>query len=254
MSPPVQRGGNFKNKPNTMLYVIYGDDRARILKKVHELKEKLLIKKPEASVFQPDSFEWNPALLESLTGGQGLFERKYIVVLGDFLEKKEIRGEMQNMFPRMKDSENIFILFDGLLDKKTEKELEKYANRTLRYEKVKKAVRAPFNIFSLSDFFVHRDSRELWTCFHVAKRIASIEEIHGILFWQLKTMWLAKDAETPEEVGLKPFVFRKARMGLKKFTAQEIEEKTYTLLEMYHEARRGRADLAIRLERFILSL
>ena len=80
------------------------------------------------------------------------------------------------------------------------------------------------------------------------------EEIHGMLFWQVKSMILAVSSKTAGEAGLNPFVFRKSLSFAKNFTEEELKNLSARLVSIYHDARRGGDELAIALEKFVLSI
>jgi len=112
-----------------------------------------------------------------------------------------------------------------------------------------------FNIFSLGDALGKRDRKNLWILYE--KAIASgisPEEIHGTLFWQVKSMILSKSAKDAEEAVLKPYVFKKSNSYAKNFTSEELFAISSKLVDIYHEARRGVHDFGIALELFILQV
>ena len=116
-------------------------------------------------------------------------------------------------------------------------------------------VDADFNVFALTDALGERDRKKLWTLYQRAKYAeVSPEEIHGILFWQVKSMLLAKNAKNAEEAGLKPYPFKKSVGFLKHYTGGEVEHLSRKLLSVSHDARRGLHDFDIALERFVLNI
>jgi len=52
----------------------------------------------------------------------------------------------------------------------------------------------------------------------------SDEEVHGILFWQIKNMLLSFDAKDAEAAGLNDFVFRKSLGFTKNYSYNELKK------------------------------
>ena len=100
-----------------------------------------------------------------------------------------------------------------------------------------------------------RDKRGLWVLYQdaLAEQVPA-EEVHGIFFWQVKSMLLVKKCKTAEEANMKPFPFQKSREYSRNYKDGELENLSSKLVSMYHEAHRGNEDFHISLERFILSL
>ena len=63
----------------------------------------------------------------------------------------------------------------------------------------------------------------------------------------------AKKVKT-NELGLHPFVVKKAIGFTKNFSQEELEELSRKLVTIYHDARRGGDELPVALEKFVLSL
>ena len=86
-----------------------------------------------------------------------------------------------------------------------------------------------------------RDKKQLWILYTQAKREGiSDEEIHGILFWQVKAMLLAARSKDAGAAGLNPFVYSKSKGFLKNFEEKEVENISSSLVTLYHDSRRGK--------------
>ncbi len=184
-----------------MIYIYHGNDREKIQTKSQELVASLLAKKPDASVFHVSSQEGLNEYIES----QGLFAQKFIVI-GD-----NILAEFADDIERIKDSPNIFIFKEEKIDKKIK------ADKIQEFNKVEK--KDDYNIFGIANAV--GDKKKLWLSYIDAKnRGIADEQIHGILFWKLKTTG-------------SPY------LG--------------SLVDVYHEARRG-GDMSLLLEKWILTV
>lgn len=111
-----------------MIYFLYGTDIDKARTKANELIESLRKKKPDASFFKIDSKNFNGSLLHEYIGGQGLFSNKYIVYLDRLCEKREVKEEFLEKIKEISESDNIFIVLEGKIDKATAIKIEKKAD------------------------------------------------------------------------------------------------------------------------------
>lgn len=237
-----------------MLYVIYGNDDSKARQKSHDLIDALQKKKPDAELFTIGGEHFESRILEELIGGQGLFERKFIVFADHLFRDKAIREVVLEKVKQIAASDNLFILLEDMLDKATKTKLEKHAEKMQEFSMIVEK-KEEFKIFSLTEAFGRRDRKSLWVLYQkaVAENVAS-EEIHGILFWQLKSMLVAAGSKTAEESGLNPYVYRKSVGFSKNYLSSELSILSSKMIEVYHNARRGVHEFDVALERFILEV
>ncbi|MCW9054917.1 MAG: hypothetical protein OQJ98_03005 [Candidatus Pacebacteria bacterium] len=237
-----------------MIYLFYGTDTQRSRVKLHKLLDALAKKRPGAELFFVTLENSDAYHLAELTGSQGLFEQKYIVVFDQLFADKDKKEELTGAFKEMQTTEHMFIFLEGKLDKKTLTRFEKYAEKVEEFT-AKETKKERFNTFALADALGGRDRKGLWTLYQRAKRenIAD-EELHGLLFWQVKSMLLASQCGSAKEAGLNPFVFQKATRFLKNYTEPELRALSSKLVALSHDARRGIHDFDVALERFILNV
>ena len=238
-----------------MLYFLYGSDKDSARKRADALVQSLQKKKPDAELFRIDSENWSEAKLQELTAGQGLFNRSYIVEVVSLFENKEAKEVFLERLQEIAESPNIFILLEWEVDKKTLLAITETAKEVRLFERKEEKKKSEFNIFSLVDAFGKRDKKNLWVLFQKALASGAVpEEIHGILFWQLKSMILASTAKTAGEAGVAPFVFSKAKSFLKNYQEDELKKLSSKFVTLYHDAHRGIHDFESALERLILTL
>ncbi len=225
-------------------------------RKSRELLNALLKKKPDASSFRFDADTFTDSTLDEFVGSQGLFENKYIVVFDRVFLNKEAKEEIVKNIEAIANSSNIFILLEGELDKKTLGILSKKADKVQEFPlKGKTEKKESFNMFALADAFGKRDKKELWMLYLEALRNdAAPEELHGILFWQLKSMIISHVSSDAKTAGLNPFVFKKSKSFAKNYSLQELKELSSRMVAMYHDAHRGLVEFEVALERFVLGL
>lgn len=246
-----------------MLYLFHGTDEITTGKKAHSLMDSLLKRKPDASLFEltDETFATNEGKgkLEELIGGQGLFSNKYIVFLNKLLKNVDAKEAVMEKIKEIAKSENIFVMLEGKLNKTELGKIEKLAEKIQEFSKKenefdeKDSEKQTF--FATTDAFGRRDRKQLWALFTNAIRNGmAVEEFHGAIFWQVKSMLLASKSKSAVEAGMSPFPFSKAKGFLKNFKEGELEKISSDLVAMYHDAHRGVDDFETMMEKFILSL
>ncbi len=232
-----------------MLAVFFGNDQIKVRAEALAFANKIKTSTQTIEKIETEKCVNNQLL--GLAESETLFGEVPVYVLDGILEDKEVFG---NFF------ENVDVLAEGkvwfvlIADKILAEEKRKISKHTKEIFEFKKMVEKSFNPFSLAEAFLERDKRRLWLLYQEAKENKiSNEEIIGILWWQLKTLRLAKKFDKAIEVGLKDFPFNKAKRALGKFKAGEIEEKSLELLKIYHEGHNGQVDLSLTLEKWCLS-
>ncbi|MCK5021833.1 MAG: hypothetical protein KAR54_01120 [Candidatus Pacebacteria bacterium] len=249
-----------------MFYCLHGDDIENSRKKLHSLLGLLFSKKPDAGFFKIDIDNFSEGKLDELLLGQGLFEKKYIVQLDALFEDKGSTLFLQKRLEDIKESENIFIFIEQKINKPILKKLEKYATKIQEFSLKKQIGRKfvtenenfnikDFNIFDIADAFGNRKKKDLWVLYQKTRmRNIPPEEVSGILFWQLKSMFQSQNTDNATKAGLKPFVFNKSKRFLKNYSKDELLKISSNLVSIYHNARRGKSEFDISLEMFIISL
>jgi len=234
-----------------MLYLFYGKDRQKIAEKGLALVKGLLLKKPDASYFKIDAENWSIERLEELSASQGLFENKYVVLVDniwsdDLGTKEDIK--------RLKDSENIFILIESDISSENLKLLKKGAEKATEVAD-SRLTKKVFNVFALSDALGEKNAKKLWLLYEEALfSNIDAEEIHGILFWQIKNLILAKQNKLNGALKISPFVASKAKGYAVKWKEEELEDLAENLVRIYHKARLGQGEMETSLERVILGI
>jgi len=186
--------------------------------------------------------------INSLVSTQtGLFGDKELYVIHSSTRDLDLK----NILSGYVESENIIIFSEETVTKPIIKVFEKNEATIQDFGKEEKSTENKFNMFSLTDALGARDKKKLWLLFQEAIKNGSPEEIHGILFWQIKNLALVKNSST--NPSMNPFVYKKTSGYAQKFTDQEIKKMTTKLVHMFHN-RDTYSTLAIELEKFILAL
>lgn len=256
-----------------MIFLIHIQEKEKLLAKTGGLLKILRDKRPDAEIFEMRSEEWSGDDLSSaanrfssFVAGQGLFEKKLIIVLKNLcMESLDAREYIIERLEDLQKSDNVFIFAEGKLDAKTLASLKKFSQKVIEEDtgKVTSSRSGPanfggerdFNVFALGDAFGERNKGKAWSVYEKALMKGSEpEELHGLLFWQLKSMLLAANANSAEEAGLKPFVFSKSKRFSKNYSEDELRNLSGKMVRLYHESRLESRELSIALERFILEI
>lgn len=235
-----------------MLYFLYGD-RIESRKNLAKHLDALEKKRPDAEVFRVKAENYSEDLILELVASQGLFSKKYIIVLDSLLEKKDTREGLLKFLDDFKSSEHVFLLIEEDIDKKTLDEVKKHVEKVWYFEiKEKKTF---FNIFSLANFLGDKDRKNLWINFlKFINEGVSGEEISGILFWQMKNIMLAKKTKSAGESKLSPFADKNARNYARHWTESEILDFNSKLLKTNEMVRNGEGEINTFLEQVILGI
>lgn len=236
----------------SMFYFLHGTDTQKSRRKLHELLNLAKQKRPEAELFKITTENWSERQFDELLVSRGLFEQKYTVVLDNLFEKREIKDYVLDRLENMAQSEQIFLELEGKVDAASLKKIEKFAKQVQEFTKTENQ-KQDTNIFSITSGLVEKNKKELWISYvDLLSRGAVAEEIHGILFWQVKNMLLASKSNDQKETGLSPFVYKNALTGSRKYKTEELADMSASLVLMTHRVRQGDGDLEIMLEKWIL--
>lgn len=235
-----------------MLYIVYGSDRNKTTDKTIGLIESLKNRKPDASYFKITSDNLENFSLEELSGGQGLFEQKYIVFLFRILESGINFEYFEKYLEAMTESDNIFIWLEEDFDKKDLEKIKKVSKNITEYSATEEA--RDFSLFNLCDAIGEKDKKKAWRLYIEAVENTASEEIYSMIMWQLKSMKIASSTKSVEESGMKPFPYNKAKRFAKNFSEKELNQKIMNLLEVYYRARKGEMELQNGIEKFVLGI
>ncbi len=218
-----------------MLYVIHGTDSAKVADQATKLVAGLQAKRPDAQVYTFEGGDFDVAALDALVEQRGLFVEKHIVVLKMPFETPEGREWVLARAERFAASENIFVVREGALHAAHKKALAAHAQRMEEHVRAERAQRG-FDPFGLVRALKAGDRRALWLAYAAAERAAeSAEATCGLLHW-----------------GVRDMLKNSGNAG--RFTHDRLVALSRSLIALYHDAHRGKHDLAIALERWILAL
>jgi DNA polymerase III delta subunit len=212
-----------------MLYFYYGTDRDKARGALNKAVQKAAKHAEIVRITDAHSLDD----LRAALSGPGMFSSARLVIFDSILSGKneDMRGALISSLERIKKSEEEFFVLEGALDAATRKQIEKYAEKTEKFDAAKKE--KDNSIFALANALQKGDRKALWVgLMREFSKGAAPEAVHGLLFWGAKRMALS--ARSQNDIA-------RAR----KLTAK--------LAELPHEARRRGEDLEYALERFVLT-
>ena len=237
-----------------MLYLIYGTNSNKVRSKQKELINIMQSKQPDVSLYKVTTENWENDIVDELLSSQGLFLSKYIVSLDRVLEDKEISGIVLDNLKEFKESSHAWIIVEEKVTAAVLKKIEKYAYKIFDFNEVV-VKKEKLNAFGFAEKFASRNKVGAWTSFIELKDAELVgEEIHGVLWWQMKSVYLAKMGKTASDTGLAPYSYQKALVFAKNWELKDLNIILDNLIRIYHDAHRGGLDLMIEIEKMSLSI
>lgn len=236
-----------------MLQVFYGNNqtmvRDAVLEYVNTYTEK------DFSVNNIDQENYSVGCIANALQANALFAEDSIYVLEYPLGDEEMKTEFYSLQDELVASLRPFVVVENNLLAADLKKISKKATINKIAESKDSSTKESFNIFSLTDVLCRRDKKQLWIRIQDAHKAGvSSEEIVGVLWWQIKSIYLVSLYSSAQEAGLKPFPYKKAKEALRVYSKAEIEDKLESLLTLYHEAHSGKVDFKNGLEEWVLRL
>ena len=190
--------------------------------------------------------------IDQLLRGGGLFEEARHVVLFDFLHQADAYVFVkQNISAWVDAGHEIELREEKLLA--DQKKFLKKIGATIHEQKAAPKPKDK-QVFAITDAILARNPKQAWIAYRNAiSSNKAPEEIVGLVWWQLKTLWLV--AKLGNRAGQSPYATQKAKQALKKYSAREIAGLCRSLVAAYHGSRLGTGpELEGALERWILAL
>jgi len=236
-----------------MLYVYFGTNTTKVADQASRLVAALRAKQPNAQVFHIHVDEVPVAELDELIEARGLFVEKHVVVLKRPFVDSTSKDIVLERLERFAASPNIFILIEGALTATAKKQMKRHA--TLIEEHAVQVQKRQAANFALSDALAARDRKALWLAYMEEQQKGNdLSPVLGTLHWTVRSMLLASTTTSAEEAGMSPFPYRKAKHAAHNFTNTELRALSRSLIELYHDVRRGKHELATALELWVLTV
>jgi hypothetical protein len=232
-----------------MLHIFSGENQSNVRIEAKKFVKNFLTENVDCLFNEVDSsvlLNWNElSLSKNLFGGGS-------ITFFDLTDST--KGDIDDFFGNVKtlaDSENVFVvsLSKDCFDK------EKIKNVVFHIVKSDLKKKEVTNVFALSDAIGRKDKKNSWLIYRkLIEEGFEPEEIHGTIFWQIKSLAIADVSKDAIEAKMKPFVFSKSKGFLKNFKEGEIQNWLSKLVEIYHKSHRGEYALENALEVFLLGI
>ena len=235
-----------------MIKLFIGEDTQKARKEAREIFEQAKCEYPEAliSAFDDVSFNYDGAsdafVSENLFGGINIlyFDGILDSPEGESFYRNTIQGSTHLVIIREKTMpKDLLLFFQRIAEIKD-------------YPLIKKIEKRDSG-FAIADAVGARDKKRAWVEFEKLRRHgASMEEVHGTIFWAFKSMHIALVLPKPEALatGMKDFTYRNYYGFAKKYLKKELEDKLSELKDIYHQGHRGEGELEVLMEQFLLRL
>jgi DNA polymerase III delta subunit len=234
-----------------MVHLVYGED---IVKRQREIDSLVsLYKKQNISFERFDDVSFNGEAFLNTISSKDLFGEKTGVIISHGLSNSEIKKFFEENKTLLEKTEVPIIFLEGKFLKKDFPSFKKIFTSILECKKLSVKETSSFNVFSFVDVVVLKDRKKSWLLLQEAqKQNLSPEELIGPLFWQFKTLALVSTGVSEVELGIKPFVYSKAKKINQNYSLKELREKLLALVFLFRDTRNKNEDFVL-LEKFILS-
>lgn len=235
-----------------MIYFYYGTNTDRRRQAVNKILESFA-DAPHA-VFESETVSGEQ--LASYLESRSLFGETKVILCLDVLSNEDVESSVLKKIKEFKDSKSIFIFSEKSVLKDVLAVMKKNGEDAQGFDLPKSLAKKDFGVFALTDAFARRDKKESWVILQKAFRAGkTVEEIHGLLFWQVKTMLAVGETPSAElpQLKLNPFVLKKAQTSLKQFSIPELKTISSNLVSLLYEGRRDGKDMQVSLEQFVLT-
>lgn len=233
-----------------MLYIFYGNGAVAVRQKAFEFLGEQEAKGMKLERIDADAYV--PGICADIAQSASLFGEKTVYLLDTPSTDAAFYEEVTGMLEAFKESANVFVVIEASLLAAPKKVFAKYADSI---EEIETQKEERFNAFAMADSLSKKDKKTLWLQLQDAKGAGlSAEELIGTLWWQLKTLRLAKLTKSAEEASMKDFPYNKAKRSLGNFKEGELESLSESLLTLYHDGHLGKVDIDLALEKWTLTI
>jgi len=237
-----------------MIYLIQGSDTIKTRHKYDALIESLLARKLDSLAWKIDSENFDEEKFRELIVSQDLFAHKYIVGCDHLVGDKKSQEFILANLSEIKESANIFIILEDSLDEKILKQVKKYTEKDLSFDK-KLGEEKKFNIFAITDALGERNRKKLWILYQEALRAGiEDEEIFWKFQWMVKHMLFFKKSKEPSTSELKGFSKTKIEKYSRNYKTEELENLSTQLVSLFHAVRRGEGEMGMGLEKIVFGI
>lgn len=243
-----------------MLYLFLGTDIKKINSFVEERSDGMPMQKLDVS-------SWDAQLARGFIESNSLFGvDNEGLVLDGIGENDEAYALLMTFTAAMVESEKKFFVIESDISEETMEFLKnkgaKISDFRGKPEKIDKKInkwsmsagRESYNPFALADAVGKKSAKESWIEYERARIAgASPEELHSRVWSKARDM-ISSGAATSKELGIHPFVHKKAKADMKNWSPRLLQNFADDLVGAYHKSRLGGDTLDIAIEKILLSI
>ena len=214
-----------------MLSLFYGNDFEK--RKIAREREIFDFKKKFSNfeILIITDTKADPFLIESLSFGGGLFDKKFLVLLEYTLENEEFCNFILPKLKILQESNNAFLFLERSLVKENLKNFIKIGAKIEEFSLPKTEKKD--NVFLVANAIEQRNKKNAWLLFNkLLKNGVAGEKILGILFWKIKDMIVKKK--------------------FRNFSEIELKQLSSKFTQAFHEGHRGGRKIEDGIEKIIL--
>lgn len=196
------------------------------------------------------------AILDSLSG-ESLFGGRSLIILDGLGEAAESSQILTDILPMAKESHNDIYIIENKPHKDVRAKIEAVVEKKNITQSDKVAQRENGGVFLLGDAFQEKNKKKLWMDYsRLLREKHAPEELHGILWWAAKNLYIAKNFSGFEakRAGVGDYPYQKAHRMKDKWSDEEIRGLLGVLKDIVHDRGKGSGDVGLRIERMILSI
>lgn len=213
-------------------------------------------KYPSALILRIDAESFSLLRASEELSANDLFGHGSLIVFEGIMDEQKYVDAYTELKEIISESQNSVYICETTLPKDVLESLRESGAHIQEFREAGAKEREYGTIFTLADAYVSGNRKTAWVEFSRAIRGGkSAEEIHGTLFWAIKSLWLSRKLtkSQAEALGIKPFVLSKYKTLGAEWGDGEINQSLSTLKDLYHQSHRGKGQLAVLLEQYLLS-
>ena len=239
-----------------MIYLLWGEDSIRVIKKIQELKAAFIAKSGNAfSLTDIDCRDEVPDNFFEKLGGASLFnDKRLVIVRGAIEQNPTLLDFFQKEFPRMKTSPDVFVFWEQVLSDKQQELFTQYAQKIQEFRVIEKdsSQSDDKSVFGFVDqIFNKRFAGSLITLRKAKMAMIEEVEIVRVMLWKLKNIFLVKHQEIK---AMHPYVAKKTTADAALFSDTQLLDTFWAGIFVDSNLKRDNKNATEHVERFLLGI
>lgn len=205
-----------------------GNDRYGMVEKTKEISSEF----GNVQFVNRDADNFLVNEINYFSASRGLFDDLTICTIDGVLGNDLYENDFNEMFPKLLESQNIFIFRDEKISKAYESFIKKHSKIFYKFEFKKEEKRE--DVFAIVNAFANRDKKNTWLILRdLFEKGNAPEAINGMLLSKVRTLFATHNKYC-------------------KFTKDELLDVSKKLIQLYHNAHLGKVDYETGFESLII--